>query len=267
MKTNQIFSLKRFINLIKSDLLINYKKYALMVLVMSVAGFVFMYINMPKHSYAGAQTYGVNRYFPITLTFAIFALGAWIGSSFPAFNNKNTKRSYLMTPASTFEKYSAQILGRIIISTLIFLIILWIDARFARFTIIQTAKENIPDIEKFSYSAILERIKTDKFTFVATPVMSLSLSAFLFSVRIYFNKQGLLKTLVTLAIVLFSLYMLFAIFTKIFYPEYNFFEVHATDYWITDKLKNSEVVAIVVFALSGLLLPVLGFFKLKEKEL
>lgn len=267
MKTNQIFNLKRFINLVKSDLLVNYKKYLLMIFVMTIVGFTFMYLNMPKHSYSSNEIYGIGRYFPLLISFALFALGAWIGSSFPAFNNKNTMRSYLMAPASTFEKYTAQILGRIIISSILFLIIVWIDARFARFTILHTVKENIPNIEKFTYSGIIERIKMDPFTSWSVPIFSLSLGAFLFSVRIYFRKQGLIKTLMALAVVMFAIYLLFIIFTQIFYPELRLFEIKANDYYITDKFKNSEILTMVILTLSGLLLPVLGFFKLKEKEL
>ena len=70
MKTNQIFSLKRFINLIKSDLLINYKRYGLMVLVMLFLGYVVMYLSFPKNG----GDYKIDRYFPFFISFMFFVL-------------------------------------------------------------------------------------------------------------------------------------------------------------------------------------------------
>lgn len=262
MKTNQIFSLKRFINLIKSDLLMNYKRYGMIVLVMTLLTYVVMYLNFPKNG----GTFDIERYFPFLVSFIFFSLGAWIGSSFPAFNRKNTSRNYLMTPASTFEKYTAQFIGRIIISTIVMLIIFWIDARFARFTVLHVIKENTTAIDKFSYTALYEKIKLDHVVYW-TPLIFFSLVTFLFSARIYFNKHGLIKSLLALAGVFFAFYILLVIYTQIFYPGNKLFEVDATNYIVTKSIKNSDILMIALLSFSILILPVLGFFKLKEKEL
>lgn len=267
MKTNQIFSIKRFINLIKSDLLMNYKKYGLMILAILLVDYVILYLNMPKYSYNPNNVYNIREYFPLFTSLGFFTLGAWIGSAFPEFNNKNTSRSYLITPASTFEKYTTQLLGRIIISTIIFLIIFWLAANLARFTVLHTIKENIPNIEQFNFSGVINTLKSDSVIEWLLPLSFLALIMFLFSVRIYFNKHGLVKTILSLSVVLFLLYLLFVIFTQVFYPSYKLFEVHSSEYQVTKSLKNSEILGIVILSLSSLILPVLGFFKLKEKEL
>lgn len=266
MKTNQIFSTKRFINLIKSDLLINYKKYGLQLLVVFLLGYVLIYLNLPKHSYQIDDSYEVTKYF-VLFVVALFALGAFVGMSFPAFNHKNTSRGYLLTPASTFEKYTAQILGRIIIGTLLFLIIFWIDARLARFTIIHSVKENIPVIEKFTYSGMINRLKMDLFTLWIFPFLSLSMGCFVFSVRLFFAKNGLVKTILSMGGVFFVSYVVFALLTQIFYPELPLFQVRTPDYQITEKLGNGEIFSIVIFSVSWMFFLVFGFFKLKEKEL
>lgn len=267
MKTNQIFSIKRFINLIKSDLLINYKKYGLMILAISLVYYVILYLNMPKYSYNPQSVYNTYEYYPLFISLGLFTLAAWIGSAFPAFNNKNTARSYLTTPASTFEKYTAQFLGRIIVSTIIFLIIFWIDARLARFTILNTVKDNIPNIKPFTYSAFIDRLKADTFTLWILPFGGLSLVLFLFSVRIYFGKHGLIKAILSLAAVIFIIYILFAVSTQFFYSGYKFFGVKTPDYQVTEKLNNGEIFTIIIFGVSWIFFTILGFFKLKEKEL
>lgn len=269
MKTNQIFSLKRFINLIKSDLLINYKRYALMILVMTILGYVVLYLNMPKHTYGmnSVSDFNISKYMNLFMTFIIFSLGAWIGLSFPAFNNKNTRRNYLMSPASTFEKYSAQFLGRVIISTVMFLIIFWFDAQIARFTVLHSVNENIPIIEKFTYSGLIERLRADTFTNWLLPLFTLALFMFLFAVRIYFKKQGLLKTIFSLASVLLLIFFVLVVFTQFFFPEYKMFEIHTYEYKMTEKLLNGEILTIVILIFSAVMLPILGYFKLKEKEL
>ena len=266
MNRNQIFSLKRFINLIKSDLLINYKKYGLQLLVIFLLGYGMMYLSLPKHSYQEGVNYDTSRYFSLFVT-ALFALGAFAGLSFPAFNHKNKSRVYLLTPASTFEKYTAQILGRIVIGTILFLIIFWIDARLARFTILNTVKENIPEIEKFTYSGIISRLKMDVFTLWLFPFISLSIGCFLFSVKLFFGKNGLVKTGLSMGGVLFITYLLFALLTQILYPETPWFEVKTPDYQITGNLGNGEIFSIVIFSISWIFFLIFGFFKLKEKEL
>ncbi|MGC3978909.1 MAG: hypothetical protein QM751_12220 [Paludibacteraceae bacterium] len=264
MKTNQIFSFRRFINLIKSDLLINYKKYGMQCLVMFILGYGLMYIYMPKYNQGSA--FDIKDYFQFFI-FSSFALGTFVGSSFPAFNTKRTKRTYLLTPASTFEKYTAQIFGRMIVTTLLFLIIFWVDAQLARFTVLHSAKESIPNIDVFSYSTLLNRLQKDEFTYRLLWFLLLSIGAFLFAVRIYFGKQGLLKAVLSLTGVLVSVSILFMIMAKIFYSEIEFFSIKTPVYNLTENLNNWEVFVIIIFAVSWLFFLAFGFFKLKEKEL
>ena len=77
MNSNKFFSFSRFYRLLMNDILINYKKYLLIILAAFIMGFVFLYSNMPKFAYgnelesswrifgkmpcqAGTQDTGVN---------------------------------------------------------------------------------------------------------------------------------------------------------------------------------------------------------------
>ncbi|VBB45646.1 conserved membrane hypothetical protein [uncultured Paludibacter sp.] len=265
MNTNQYFSFTRFIKLIKSDWLINYKKYILLFLTMLAIGYVFIYLNLPKRAYEGSSVFDANRYLNL-LNISLFALIAFIGTSFPAFNSKKTARIYMLTPASTFEKYSAQFLGRIVITFILFLFAFWLDANLARLTVLGTIKENTPKIEAFSYSDLLRILKKDEFSHIFMPFLLLSTAMFFFAIRLFFNRNGILKTSLTFISFLFGIYLLFVLFSHIFYPETKGFDVHTSEYEVIRNLESGQILGIIIVSVSWIFLLVLGFFKLKEKE-
>lgn len=268
MTTNKYFSFTRFVRLIKSDLLINYKKYLLLVLAAFVLCYGFLYLNMPKRNFGDSYYFDINRYMDLFMV-TLFALGAFVGLSFPAFSNKKATRTYLLTPASTLEKYTVQIFGRFILTSLIFLLIFWLSALLARYTAIHAVKpdEAPPAITVFHYSDLWAAIRKDEFSAWFFPFMILSIGMFLFSVRLFFRKAGLLKTVLSLAVVIFSFFGLMVLFSHIFYPaQVKGWDIHGTTYQLLPKLNNGEFFSIIIFSISWLFLLVFGYFKLKEKE-
>lgn len=233
-----------------------------------VLGYGFLYLNIPKRSYGDSFVFDMSRYFSFFIT-TLFALGAFVGAAFPAFSNKKTTRAYLLTPASTLEKYTAQLFGRVIVSSLVFLLLFWISAQLARFTAIHSVKtgEMPPLIDVFSYSGLWDRIQKDTFIAWFFPFLLLSIGMYLFAVRLFFNKAGLLKTVLSLFGVIFSIVGLMVLFSHVFYPaETMGWSMKATEYKITKQLSNNEFYTIIITSVSWLFFLVFGYFKLKEKE-
>lgn len=264
MKTNQIFSLKRFISLIKSDLLINYKKYLMQLGIFVIALFALLYLNMPKSIYQGDFT--MIKYMG-SFNVGLVALVVYAGLSFSAFSNKKTTRTYLLIPSSTLEKYSTQILGRIIVPALVLIVFFGIDANLSRWVILHTAK-TIPSIDIFSYSEALNFIeKYNKMMELMMILLPLSFGMYFFSTRLFFRKNGFIKSALSLSILLFIGVLIFGIFNKIYFPENEFFQMNIPNYKVNEALNNSDVFAIVLLSVSWGFFIIMGFFKLKEKEL
>jgi hypothetical protein len=290
MNSNKFFSYNRFYLLLRSDLLINYKKYCLAILVAFILGFVFLYGSMPRLVYGNEMEnrwniFSSSRYMYIFLG-SIVALGALVGSSFPDLGSKVKTSNYLLIPASTFEKFSSQFFIRVICGAAIFLILFWIDARLARaISVMQMVDvktnlhygnaENV--IEKFNYGMIflyqkvyypVELIVYHKA--IETWGISLfivSIGLYLFSVRLFFKKLGLVKSIISFVALFFILFLFMVIFSHIFYPDTRGFNVSLHNYTLQNGTDNIGFWLFLIGFVSPLFLLPLGYFKLKEKQL
>ncbi|WP_243346810.1 hypothetical protein [Parabacteroides sp. FAFU027] len=287
MKTNQFFSLQRFCLLLRSDLLINYKKYTLIIVGAFIMGFVVLYGNMPKIVYGDIQdwnTFGSNKYLGIFIA-SLLALGVLVGSSFPDFGSKVRTTNYLLIPSSTFEKFCSQIFIRFICGGGLFLVLFWIDAQLARsISVMQMVdvKTNLHYanaelvIQKFNYGMIFMQettrypnMKVVHYPAIGTwgiSMLVISVGLYLFSVRLYFKKLGLVKSIISFAALFFILFLFMVIYSHIFYPNTEGFEVHLQDYTAWNILSNVEIWLCVIGFVSPLFLLPMGYFKLKEKQ-
>lgn len=288
MNSTNFFSFNRFYLLLRNDLLINYKKYCLAILVAFILGFVFLYGSMPRLIYDGDNSwnrFGSNRYGSIFLA-SLFVLGAAVGSSFSDLGSKVKTSNYLLIPASTFEKFFSQFFIRVICGAAIFFVLFWIDARLARvISVMQMmdVKTNLHYanaehvIEKFNYGMIFlynkvnypvekivyhKAIETWGISFFVT-----SIGLFLFSTRLFFKKLGLVKSIISFVALFFILFLFMVIFSHIFYPSTVGFDVSLPNYILKDGINNVELWLCLIGFVSPLFLLPLGYFKLKEKQL
>jgi hypothetical protein len=290
MNSNKFFSYRRFNLLLRNDLLINYKKYCLAILVAFILGFVFLYGSMPRLIYGNEienrwNIFDSNRYMNIFLA-SIVALGALVGSSFPDLGSKVKTANYLLIPASTFEKFSSQFFIRVICGAGIFLILFWIDARLARaISVMQMidAKTNLhyvhaeQIIEKFNYGMIFLYNKVnypvEKIVYYKSietwgiSFLIISMGLYLFSVKLFFKKLGLVKSIISSVAVYFVLALFMVIFSHIFYPDTKGFNVLIKDYPLESGFNNIKLWFCLIGFVSPLFLLPLGYFKLKEKQL
>lgn len=266
MNNNQFFSFSRFFILIKNDLLLNYKKYLLTLLVVILLGYIFTYLGFPKYHSAHFE---IRSYFNLFIV-SWFALFGYIALSFPAFSNKTSRRTYLGLPASTFEKYSAEMLMKIILPIILYFAMYWVVTNLARFTVLSTFPNRSLNIAPFAYSDFFKVIFGNGINWLYKLSMFLlfaNISLFMFVVRIFFNKNGLLKTIISaIAIVLLFLCCM-VLFSHIFIPGTQGFNINVEEYEIVQMYDNTDIFASIILMLLLVALLPIGYYKLKEKKL
>lgn len=264
METNQFFNLKRFYLLLRNDLMINHKKYLYALISAVIGGTAILYLTMPKT--VGRGVFEGTDYLPAFII-CLFALGAFAGMSFPDMNSKIKASKYLLLPSSIFEKYLSQFLVRIVLASLFFMLVFWIDTFLARFISLAIYKDvNASMIKNFDLHTLIT-LKS-RMTLTSTLFAGFSMGTFLFSVRLFFKKNALVKTVVTFLVLSYATACLVVIFSHLFYPETRGFDVKLDIYTIEwANMKNMELWMNSLAYLGWLFLLPLGYFKLKEKEI
>ena len=268
MNTNQFFSINRFWLLLRNDMMMNYKKYLMNIGGAFVVFFIIIYMTLPKNPDDG--NYKAYQYLgPLLIT--LFSLGGFIGMAFPFLSEKRQLSVYLLTPASTFEKYLSQFLIRFIGGTLIYLLIFYIDAIIARqVALAALAKyEHAPTIAEFSFKHLSDVKRNMRTTGEIIGLLSIitTIGFFLFSVKLFFSKNGLIKTMLAGTAVFFAVLLLNVGLSHIFFPETIGMDNHLPSYKVNEQFNNIQVwFTILACSTTALLLP-LGYFKLKEKQL
>lgn len=282
MNSNTFFSFSRFYRLLRNDILLNHKKYLLTIAGAFILGFIFIYLQLPNYVYNDSiNKYDASRY--ITLfTICLVGLGAIVGSAFSELSNKVKISNYLLLPASTFEKFLSQFVIRVIAGTVIFLFIFWVDTHLARIVALDHIRslngqllghEKYDYIEKFNYSMLLIKSKYPVVTYwrlfegIGQILTFFSLGMFLFSVKIFFRKLGLIKTGISLVVAIYLMVVLMACFSHLFYSETFGVNIANLDYKLSNGYSNVEIFFSTLAYLAPLFLLPLGYFKLKEKQL
>src|ERR1035437_2385025 len=154
MNSNKFFSFSRFYQLLRNDILLNYKKYLLTIVGGFILGFILMYMYMPNRFYGDTNfKFDASRYFDLFIM-CLGGLGAFVGSAFSELSSKIKMSNYLLMPASTLEKFLRQFVVRAVVGTVIFLFIFWVDTHIARIAVLSHMKNNLGQLagpEKYNY--------------------------------------------------------------------------------------------------------------------
>jgi hypothetical protein len=245
-------------------------------------GFIFIYLYMPDYFYSDTiYKFDSSRYNSL-FSMCLLGLAVFVGSSFSELSSKIKTSNYLLIPASTFEKFLCQFVIRIIVGTALFLIIFWVDTHLARIAVLSHIKdvnnhlagpEKYDYIKKFHYSMLLIKSNYPIVTYwrlfdgIAMILAFFSLGMFLFSVKIFFRKLGLIKTGISLVAVIYLAMILMTGLSQIFYPETVGSNMANFDYKLSNGYSNTEIFFLSIAYLAPLFLLPLGYFKLKEKQL
>jgi len=282
MNSNKFFSVSRFYQLLRNDILLNYKKYLLTIAGAFILGFIFILMQMPDYMYNDTTFKYDSSSYRNLFSMCLVGLGAFVGSGFSELSSKIKTSNYLLMPASTFEKFLCQFVLRALAGTVIFLVIFWIDAHLARIAALRhmeysngqlAGPEKYSYIEKFHYSMLLIKnnypiVKNWRlFEGIGVILIIFSSGMFLFSVKIFFRKLGLIKTGIALVAAIFLIVFLMVSVSYLFYPETKGFNVANIGYFLSNGYINEEIFLYSIAYLAPLFLLPLGYFKLKEKQL
>lgn len=269
MKSNSFFSFNRFGLLLKNDLLLNYKQYLLTIVAAFIVGYFVVYSHLPWKEYF--EDYIIQKFYHAFI-YCLMGFGAFIGLSFPGLNSKTASQNYLMMPGSTFEKYLSQFFIRIVLASVLFLVIFWVDAYLARITVLQSDKfvGLATDYESFSYSALFKFMMrtSSEILGYASLIVMVSIGLYMFTVRLFFTKLAIFKTVISLVGFIFLVAFVFVLFSHAFYPETTIgFQMNIREYHVYENITNMEMWIAFVFSIPWIFLLPLGYFKLKEKQL
>ncbi|MDR0726332.1 MAG: hypothetical protein LBF59_10060 [Prevotellaceae bacterium] len=267
MAKNKIFSPKRFCHLVYNDLLVYGKAYALYTI--SIA--VFLYLIL-WFAICNSYSFKIANYVEFMLLSGI-VLGIIIGNAFPAFNNNIKAANYLLLPASALEKFLSQFLIRIVLATTLFLAIFRLDVYLAinSFPLPDRVIQGKQVIEAFSYSELFSRINRtqDK---IALCLSLFSLMSFLFSMRLFFKKYAVIKTLFAGILLIAGFILVFLLCSFIFYkfsPEKISWSetLELKGYTIYKDLYNIVLYFYCTAYISWIFFLITGYYKFKEKQI
>ena len=264
MTTNKYFSLSRFGNMLKNDILMNHKQYLLTIGGASLVLLIICIWSMV----AQTSNFNLNNYSPIFVMFML-ASAVFIGSSFPDLSSRKSTCNYLILPSSILEKYLVQCLIRLFIfiplAIFLFILITYISKSIA--TQINIFQGRFFEIEKFDIIDFIQGNNTSLDTFFLC-IAIFSLATFFFSARLFFKRFALVKTVFLGAGLIFLFLCSMVLMSHIFYPETHGFDIRLNDIILNERLKLSNTMLYVYFiaGLSWIFFLVFGYYKLKEKQ-
>ena len=273
MKFNDFFNRKRFGLLVKNDLMINQNKYLLKMLVLFLGMYAFLVYLMtinPEtfciNNYAGGQI-APQGYVQLFIV-GLIALGVFVAGSFSDLGSKVKRTSFILLPASTFEKILHPFLIRVVLGLIIFLLFFWVDAHLARMTVANAPSIVLQGlvIEPFSYVQLIDSWGRDHFEQLVFALFSLGM--YLFTIPLFFKKQALVKAIFAFFVGVFVYIFFFILLSHLFHPGiYDGFKFSVPDYKIYKDFRSFDFLISSIGCISWIFLLFLGYFKLKELKL
>jgi hypothetical protein len=265
MKQNKYFSPQRFVRLFRNDLLINQKAYLYTPIGLLIAVYILSLLGLRNSN----PSYVQNAVYLPNFIFYLLGIISLISTSFPALKDQIKTSNYLLLPGSTIEKYLLQFVVRIVIFIPLALVIFWIGTHLAKASLLPNPERGFDPskIPYFYFSDLFKNVPSfrDKLVIITS---IFSLATLLFAGSAYFNRFALVKTAIVVAVVSFLVILTFVCFSHIFYPDETMgFDMKLKIYEITDNINNVQLAAYLLGCLSWIFFLVLGYFKLKEKEI
>ena len=157
MKTNNVFSLQRFLMLIKQSFRINKKTIGISLAGISGTLFILLMLFQKIDNF---EYWTNENYFDVFLVF-FFALGIiYTSLSFPAFRSKEKSMVYLTLPINAFEKYTFELVTRIVAFILFMPLLFWVIANIEG-SIVHYYTPKLINY-KFSFSQALAELNNSK---------------------------------------------------------------------------------------------------------
>lgn len=245
MKTNSFFKLNRFGLYIRYDLLLNKYKYLLTFAVLVIAVYLLLVFQISNSSQGFIIPLSPNK-FHIINGYGYF--------------------TFLLLPASIFEKYLYPILFRGVFGAIVYILVFWMDAQMARWTLMDTKYFVMNGFEIIPFKLSMLFDEAVVVVFLVTLAL-ISIGMFLLAVPLFFRKQAFIKAVLALFVLIFFIVVCFVGFSHLFYPETKGFNINLEVFKISENLSNLDIFLFSLASVSWLLLMYLGYLKLKERRI
>ncbi len=262
MKTSNLFNPDRFIRLFRQNLIHNAR--INLITIVAICGGLFALMMMNQVA-AHFQSPNYNDFIGLFL-FMFIVLGIiYSGNAFPGLRSREKSFTYLLNPASTFEKYLFEIVNRILFFIILFPIIYWV-VFFIEGNLMHVIN---PGFEFRSYWFFNHNISPPADFDIWAKLLAVNLGLMIFFIPFTgasaFMKAPFIKTMFSIALVVFFQVIIIYLLVKIIGPH-TFNKVHHPVFlWIDSKEGLVQFGAVYTLLINLSLLSV-SYFKLKEKE-
>ncbi len=262
MKTNNIFKPERFISLFRQNLIHNARINLISLVAVCGGLFILMMTNQAANQF---RTLDFDAFIGIFL-FMFIVLGViYAGNAFPGLRSREKSFTYLLNPASAFEKFLFELINRIVVFIILMPLIYW-----AVFFIEGNLMHIInPAYEFHSWWFVNHSIPTpEDFGFWAR-LLAVNLGLLIFFIPFTgagaFMKVPLIKTMFSIAILVFIQVIVVYLVIKLV-GSHEFGKVNQPEFlWIDSREGVIRFAAIYTLLINLALLSV-TYFKMKEKE-
>lgn len=267
MIRDTFFSMPRFVNLCRKDIVENWRTNVLRIaLVYGVMTIVLLWMGYLEYNNKSTMTGEDDLWRPMLVFFmwSLWGFGCLSASfTMERMKSKTSRLSTLMTPATSFEKY----FSRWLVSTLAFLVVFLIAFRLADYTRVLVYTLVYPQLEAiaslpFSHLAgdtteyyVLFR-DTNDFILIIT-LYFFSQSCFVLGSSIG-PKNAFLKTFAGLAVIVAVYALLMALMFELFFRR-------DSSVFISDD--NFALISFIVLSVFTLFNWTLAYFRFKESEI
>jgi magnesium-transporting ATPase (P-type) len=279
MIKDTFFSLPRFVNLCRKEVVENWKSNLLRtVLVFGVMVIVFLWNGYfeyrhvdPVHFISRYTDYdSVWRFVLHSFFFFLFGFGCLSASfTMEKMKNKTGRLSALMTPATSFEKFFSGWL----ISTIVFLIVFLLAFKLADYTRILVFSLIYPDLAQAMFPVNLCDLVGENRSFHVFREMyqlEFVLSLYLFVQSLFvlgssiWPKKSFIKTFAAVVLIVL-IYMVVGTFLgSLLFEQDTLYRFPLADYLNENQIFNMISVFLVFFALFNW---ILSYFRFKESEI
>ena len=261
MLLNNTFNIKRFGILCRQNITHNYK-----LVLTSLIGFCGgLFILLLSIQIAeGFQPPTLGRFAGLFIIVFIVSAIFCAGTAFPDLRSREKMHNYLMVPASVFEKFLMEFLGRIILFILVIPLVYWVVYNLEGYFVSLLSPA-------FPFEG--QRLEFPLFTFATDTanrrmeIFSLTGGLLIFVIPFtgatIFSKNPLIKTLFATAVIFFFNLALVYFFVEIL----HFNRYHpTTPILLLRHLEDGLMASIIASVILNVGLIAAAYFKLKERE-
>ncbi len=262
MSINNTFNWNRFLLVCKQNLINN--KRLMIYGSIGYIGVIFIVLTIARVG-NDFQPLEIRIFLEMMMTFiAIFSI-LYIGYSFPALRNKESSISYLIMPASAFEKLLFEFFNRVVLSLVALPFLFWIAFNVHGIVFELGAKDEFNIITPSDLLA-MDIPPLDEIFWVIPLILSCSFLALVlpFTGAAMFSKQPLIKTMFSVAIILM---IYFGIVYIVMEPlGLGNYEVNGDLFLLPEGENGALRFFSILTSIGVIVMLVVAYLKLKEKE-